>query len=94
MQLKFSLPSNNNDHATYKSGSLPQLQFRAHFSMTSNIRSLSSPSHPITFEFGEEPNQATVTLSSESPQASAAKDFIIYTKLAQPHQYVDSYRHH
>jgi hypothetical protein len=61
--------------------------------MTSNIRSLSSPSHPITFEFGEEPNQATVTLS-DSAQAQAAKDLIVLTKLAKPHQYAPPLHHH
>lgn len=55
--------------------------------MTSNIKSLSSPSHPISFEFGEEPSQATVTMSDDSPQASQAKDLVVLTKLAKPHQY-------
>lgn len=53
--------------------------------MTSNIRSLSSPSHPISFEFGEEPTQATVTLTDDA-QASAPKDFVVLTKLAKPHE--------
>jgi len=54
--------------------------------MTSNIRRVSSPSHPITFEFGEEPNQATVSLSQEY-DISLAKDFEMSIVLAQPHQY-------
>jgi hypothetical protein len=56
--------------------------------MTSNIRSMSSPSHPIAFEFGEEPNQATVTLASGGDSGSqAAKDLVVLTKLAKPHEY-------
>lgn len=54
--------------------------------MTSNIRSVSSPSHPISFEFGDQPTKATVTINSESAQATAANDFVILAKLAQPHQ--------
>lgn len=32
--------------------------------MTSNIKSIASPSHPINFEFGDSPKKATVKLSS------------------------------
>lgn len=54
--------------------------------MTSNIRSLSSPSHPISFEFGEEPTQAQVLLGAEG--ATLQKDFVLNVKLAKPHEYV------
>lgn len=54
--------------------------------MTSNIRSLSSPSHPISFEFGEEPTKAQVALGDSSEVVT--KDFVLNVKLAQPHQYV------
>ena len=32
------------------------------FNMTSNIKSVSSPSHPIDFEFGDSPKSANVKL--------------------------------
>jgi len=67
------------------SQTLPQLQLKVSLAMTSNIQAISSPSHPISFEFGEENNKAVVTLASQS-QADAPKPFVLLTKLAKPHQ--------
>jgi hypothetical protein len=53
--------------------------------MTSNIKQLSSPSHPISFEFGDEPTQATVTLGDTTK--TQAQDLVVLTKLAKPHEY-------
>jgi hypothetical protein len=52
--------------------------------MTSNIRSLSSPSHPISFEFGDEPTKALVKLGAEGELLQ--KDFVLNVKLAKPHE--------
>eukprot|EP01114_Cavostelium_apophysatum_P024203 TRINITY_DN940_c0_g1_i3.p1 TRINITY_DN940_c0_g1~~TRINITY_DN940_c0_g1_i3.p1 ORF type:complete len:876 (-),score=276.34 TRINITY_DN940_c0_g1_i3:53-2680(-) len=51
--------------------------------MTSNIKSISSQTHPITFEFGDKPSHATVTLSNPTPDD---KDFELAVKLAEPHK--------
>ena len=32
--------------------------------MSSNIKKISSPSHPIEFEFGETPTEARITLAN------------------------------
>lgn len=56
--------------------------------MTSNIKQLSSPSHPISFEFGDEPTQATVTLGDTTK--TQAQDLVVLTKLAKPHEYAHS----
>jgi hypothetical protein len=58
--------------------------------MTSNIRTVSSPSHPITFEFGDEPTQGVVTMQP-SPAGTPPVDFVLLTKLATPHQYSPSH---
>jgi hypothetical protein len=52
--------------------------------MTSNIKTVSSSSHPISFEFGEEPTQGVVTLQPSPGQP--AGDFVLLVKLAKPHQ--------
>ena len=54
--------------------------------MTSRIRTVSSTSHPITFEFGDEPTQGVVTLQP-TPEGLPPIDFILLTKLAEPHLY-------
>ncbi len=54
--------------------------------MKSNIKSVTSPSHPIAFEFGDQPNTATVTLALEDG-IPLVKDFQIAVALAQPHEY-------
>ncbi|ELR24559.1 von Willebrand factor type A domain containing protein [Acanthamoeba castellanii str. Neff] len=84
-QLKFRIPSNNqNPSYTAAGNSPPQLKLQVHFDMTSNIKQLSSPSHPISFEFGDEPTQATVTLGDTTK--TQAQDLVVLTKLAKPHE--------
>ena len=52
--------------------------------MTSNIKSVSSPSHPIQFEFSDEgPQKATVTLAQNEEGAPLGKDFELLVALAQ-----------
>eukprot|EP01090_Pellita_catalonica_P012425 TRINITY_DN2697_c0_g1_i1.p1 TRINITY_DN2697_c0_g1~~TRINITY_DN2697_c0_g1_i1.p1 ORF type:complete len:872 (-),score=214.61 TRINITY_DN2697_c0_g1_i1:89-2704(-) len=85
--LEFSLPSSTPEESTrngYGKEKAVPLTLTIELDMSSNIRSLSSPSHPISFEFGEEPNQATVTLSNESGE-NGCKEFLLNTKLSKPH---------
>lgn len=52
--------------------------------MSSNIKSISSTSHPIGFEFGDSPKEATVTFSADK---IPNKDFVLNVKvsdLSQP----------
>ena len=85
-QLQFILATSKGKESSQSKESLPGLKLKVDLSMTSNIRSLSSPSHPISFEFGEEPTQAQVLLGAEG--ATLQKDFILNVKLAKPHEYV------
>lgn len=62
------------------------LKVEVKFDMTSNIKSISSPSHPINFEFGDSPKQATVTLIISESGAPLLKDFVVTTALFDPHQ--------
>lgn len=52
--------------------------------MTSNIKSVASPSHPIQFEFGESPKSAKVSLSNPDG-TPLVKDFELLVSLADPH---------
>ncbi len=51
--------------------------------MTSNIKSISSPTHPIQFEFGDSPAKAAVSLANEEG-APLGKDFDLFVTLATP----------
>jgi hypothetical protein len=53
--------------------------------MTSAIKSIASPSHPIEFEFGDSTTRAKVTSISGSDLLQ--KDFELLIKLAAPHEY-------
>eukprot|EP01119_Soliformovum_irregulare_P016300 TRINITY_DN4699_c0_g1_i2.p1 TRINITY_DN4699_c0_g1~~TRINITY_DN4699_c0_g1_i2.p1 ORF type:complete len:850 (+),score=284.73 TRINITY_DN4699_c0_g1_i2:75-2624(+) len=55
------------------------------FKMTSNIKSISSPSHPISFEFGDSPQDATVIFSNPDG-TPLIHDFVLQTTLAQVHK--------
>ncbi len=55
--------------------------------MTSFIKSVSSPSHPISFEFGDDPNHAHVKLANEDG-TPLVKDFELAITLAKPHEYI------
>lgn len=52
--------------------------------MTSPIKSISSPTHPIEFEFGDTPNQAKITINDK--YELMLKDFELLAKLAKPHE--------
>jgi uncharacterized protein YegL len=54
--------------------------------MTSFIKSVSSPSHPISFEFGDDPQHAHVKLANEDG-TPLVKDFELAISLAKPHEY-------
>jgi hypothetical protein len=69
--------------------------------MTSNIKSISSPTHPIAFEFGDSPKQvafylamlilqAVVRLANEEG-VPLGKDFEMMVVLAKPDESVGSY---
>ena len=87
-RLVFSIESDKSNRSQLTGSSpstdLNDLKLKIDLKMTSNIKQLSSPSHPIAFEFGDEPTQATVTLSSDAK--IPATDFVLLTKLAKPHQ--------
>ena len=52
--------------------------------MTSNIKSVSSPSHPIQFEFSDDgPQKAKVTLAQNEEGVPLGKDFELLVALAQ-----------
>lgn len=61
---------------------LPQVIHLQSIDMTSNIKSVTSPSHPVSFEFGDIPSQATVTMNN----SNIDKDFQLTIKLAKPHE--------
>ncbi len=44
--------------------------------MTSNIKSVSSPTHPIDFEFGDSPKQANVKLIIDEVRADNARSLL------------------
>ncbi|ELR11526.1 von Willebrand factor type A domain containing protein [Acanthamoeba castellanii str. Neff] len=87
--LQWRLPSTNDNPSYFvpkeKSFAVPELKLTVKLEMTSNIRTVSSPSHPITFEFGDEPTQGVVTMQP-SPAGTPPVDFVLLTKLATPHQ--------
>eukprot|EP00727_Mastigamoeba_balamuthi_P009895 m51a1_g5528 hypothetical protein (806) ;mRNA; f:439156-442501 len=60
-------------------------QIRANFEMGTNIKSITSKTHPITFEFGDAMNKASVSYALEEPP-STPDDFVLQVKLADPHQ--------
>lgn len=62
------------------------LKVEVKFDMTSNIKSISSPSHPINFEFGDSPKTATVQLIINESGSPLLKDFTVTTALFDPHQ--------
>ena len=82
---KFALPKNNN---TALSKTVPYgLKINISLDMTSNIRSISSVTHPIQFEFSESgPSKATVTLSQQDDGVPLGKDFELLLSLAQPNK--------
>lgn len=51
--------------------------------MASNIKSISSSSHPISFEFGNSPKEAKVNLNSGS---APHKDFLLNIKVEEINQ--------
>lgn len=101
LQLRFSIPSVKGaeikDSSYYRAtSSSPPVSnsLKATLNMQSNIKAISSPSHPIRnvvtfhsnfleFEFGDSMNRANVTLSNSQSE----KDFELLVKLAEPHKY-------
>eukprot|EP01118_Nematostelium_gracile_P006839 TRINITY_DN2208_c0_g1_i1.p1 TRINITY_DN2208_c0_g1~~TRINITY_DN2208_c0_g1_i1.p1 ORF type:complete len:913 (-),score=285.21 TRINITY_DN2208_c0_g1_i1:11-2749(-) len=61
------------------------LKINVKFEMTSNIKSISSPSHPIKFEFGDSLQQANVSLSNDDG-TPLVNDFVLQVALAKPHE--------
>lgn len=57
-----------------------KLKTNSNVDMASNIKSIASSSHPISFEFSDSPKDANVTFASGSD--IPAKDFILSIKVA------------
>ena len=56
--------------------------------MTSKIKSISSPSHPIEFNSGDTPNSASVSLANQDDVGvPLLKDFEMRIALANPDKY-------
>jgi hypothetical protein len=64
------------------------LRINIDLDMSSNIKSVSSPSHPIKFEFGDSPAKAAVELAQNEDGVPLGKDFEILVSLAQPNKFV------
>jgi hypothetical protein len=56
--------------------------------MTSKIKSVSSPSHPIQYEAGDTPMQARIVLVKEDVGTPLVKNFELNIALAEPNKYV------
>jgi hypothetical protein len=57
--------------------------------MTSKIKSVSSPSHPITFHAGESENTAGITLANqENIGVPLVKNFEMQIALSNPDRYI------
>ncbi len=54
--------------------------------MTSNIKSVSSPTHPIQFEFSDTPQKASVSLAQNDDGTPLGKDFELLVSLAEPNK--------
>jgi uncharacterized protein YegL len=61
------------------------LKIEVNFDMSSNIKSVSSPTHPVQFEFGNTPNKAKVQLAN-SDGTPLVKDLELQVTLAEPHK--------
>lgn len=55
--------------------------------MTSNIKQISSPTHPISFEFGDTPKAAKVSLANPDVGVPLMQDFTLHIALAEPSKY-------
>jgi hypothetical protein len=53
--------------------------------MSSDIKSVSSPTHPIHFEFGNRPNKAKVQFAN-ADGTPLVKDLELQVTLADPHK--------
>ena len=54
--------------------------------MTSKMKSVSSPSHPIQYEAGDTPTQAKVVLAKEDVGVPLVTDFELHIALAEPNK--------
>ncbi len=59
-------------------------QIEIEMEMSSGIKSVSSPSHPISFEFGRTPQQANIRLAKEDG-TPLIHDFELIVSLHDPH---------
>eukprot|EP00005_Dracoamoeba_jomungandri_P004866 CAMPEP_0174252268 /NCGR_PEP_ID=MMETSP0439-20130205/1812_1 /TAXON_ID=0 /ORGANISM="Stereomyxa ramosa, Strain Chinc5" /LENGTH=865 /DNA_ID=CAMNT_0015332783 /DNA_START=43 /DNA_END=2640 /DNA_ORIENTATION=- len=82
-ELEWSLPASKQEIVSVQDHQIP-FKVSVNMKMTSNIKSISSPSHPISFEFGDEMNEAIVQMGDSS---NIQKDFVLVTKLFKPHQH-------
>ncbi len=62
------------------------LAVTVHYDMTSNVRALSSPSHPIEFLLGDVPSQASVQLRLPEPGLPLTRNLELLATLAAPSQ--------
>eukprot|EP00026_Physarum_polycephalum_P002556 Phypoly_transcript_02563.p1 GENE.Phypoly_transcript_02563~~Phypoly_transcript_02563.p1 ORF type:complete len:905 (+),score=178.71 Phypoly_transcript_02563:1-2715(+) len=78
---RFATPTVKND------SNIPfGLKVEIDFEMTSKIKSVSSPSHPIQYEAGDKPTQAKVTLANEDVGVPLVKNFELNIALAEPNK--------
>eukprot|EP01116_Phalansterium_solitarium_P016045 TRINITY_DN3631_c0_g1_i2.p1 TRINITY_DN3631_c0_g1~~TRINITY_DN3631_c0_g1_i2.p1 ORF type:complete len:453 (+),score=131.21 TRINITY_DN3631_c0_g1_i2:115-1359(+) len=61
------------------------LRINVDLKMTSDIKSVASPSHPIAFEFGDSHKNATATLANPDG-TPLVNDFVLTVALDKPHQ--------
>jgi len=88
-QLKFEIPSTM-PPPNYK---FPTPTLNISLNTTSMIKSIASPTHPISFEFGDEPTQATVKFAEGADQ-KLDKDFSLLIKLFKPNEPVYRIQEH
>jgi hypothetical protein len=83
--IHFSIPTMNetSTNSPYNQNFNVESYLKAQLDMTSNIKTISSPSHPIEIEFGKKSSQATITLNQNK---AIQKDFEIFIKLTEPYK--------
>jgi poly [ADP-ribose] polymerase len=81
---KFTLPKQQDGKYSKEVGY--GLKINVDLDMSSNIKSISSPTHPIQFEFGDTPSKAAVSLAHNEEGVPLGKDFELLVYLEQPNK--------